>query len=164
VIHPEDVLTTKSLANLLVAQTTNVTHLPTNAKLLFQAAAMVIHAPPIPSTHLLAAFILQNALLQMHVPQLLALTDNALPLQRIVMTEMFAPSTLAILDPEPVSTPQSLAHAVPETLELAILQLQSVKSENLVLTTVIAQLMETQHTLLSVTQKLDVLMSLISKF
>jgi len=163
-MHQEDVLTTKSLAKLLVAQTTNVTHLPTNAKLLFQAAAMVIHAPPIPSTHLLAAFILQNALLQMHVPPLLAPTDNALPLQRIAMMEMFAPSTLAIFPMDLVSTPQSLALAVLETLELATLKLQSAKSENLVLTTVIAQLMETQHILLSVTQKLDVPMSLISKF
>jgi len=112
---PEDAFTTKSLANLLVAQTTNVTHLPTNAKLLFQTVMMVMHVPPTPSTQHLAAFTLQNALQQTNAQSQLALTDNALLLQRTVMTEMFAPSTLALAAPELASTPQSLAHVVLET-------------------------------------------------
>jgi len=163
-ILPEDVLTMRLLANLLDVQPTNVTQHPTNAKLLFQAVMMVMHVPLIPSTQLPAAFTLQNALLQMDVPLPLAPTDNALALQRIVMTATLAPSTLAIFALELASTLLSLALAVLETSELATLKLLSVKSENLALTTVTAQLTETQLTLQSVNQILDALMSLTSKF
>jgi len=114
-MHPEDVLTTQLLALQLDVQITNVTHLPTNAKLLFQTVMMVMHVPPTPSTQPLAAFTLQNALLPILALSQLAPTDNALLLQRTVMTPTSAPSTLAILDPELVFTLPSLAHAVLET-------------------------------------------------
>jgi len=73
-----------------------------------------------------------------------------------VTTATHAQSILAIFALEHVFILQSLAHVVLETLELAILKLQSVKLESIVPITATVLPMEIQLTLLSVTQQLDV--------
>jgi hypothetical protein len=154
-ILQEDVFTTQLPANLLDAQITNVTHLPTNVKSLFQAVVMAIHVLLILSTHLPAVSTLQNALLLMHVPLLPVPEEFVTVFQRIVMTEMSVLLTLVIFALELASTLQSLALAKLVLLELATLKLLSVKLDKLVLTTVTVLLMEIQLTFLSVTQILD---------
>jgi len=155
VILQEDVSTMQLFANLLDAQTTNVTHLPTNVKLLFQTVMMVMHVPLMHLTHQLAVLTLQNALLLMHVPLLLALVEFVTVLQRIVMTATLAPSTLAIFALELASTLLSLALAVLVTSELATLKPLSAKAERHVPTTVTGLLMEIQLTLQFVTHLVD---------
>jgi len=95
VMLPEVVLTMQLFAKLVDVQTINVTQLPTNVKLSFQIVMMVIHAPLTASTHLPAVFTLLYALLQICAQPQLVLQDNALTLQRIVMTVMFVLSILA---------------------------------------------------------------------
>jgi len=156
-ILQEDVLTIQSLANLVDVQITNAILHPTNVKSSFQIVMMVIHVLLTPSTHPLAVFIPHCVLLQICVLSQLAPEDNVATLQRTVMMEMFAQLTLAIFALEHVYTLQSRAHVELETLVLATLKLQFVKSENLVSTTVTVLLTEIQHTLHSVTQQLDVM-------
>jgi len=142
-------------ANLLDALTTNVTQLPTNVKLLYQAVMMVMLALLIASTQPLAVPTLLFALLLICAPQLLALLDNVPKLQRTAMTATHAPSTLVTLALELVSTLLSPALADPETSVLATLKPLSAKSDKHVSTTATVLLMEIQHILQSANQVLD---------
>jgi hypothetical protein len=136
VIQTEDASTPQLFANLKdVLPPINATQLPTNANLSFQTVTMEMHALLTHSLNTLDVNTLQNALLLMLAPSPLAATELALTFQRTAMMEMSAPSTLAISLLELASTPQSLAHVVKTTLELAILTLLNVSSERLAPTT-----------------------------
>jgi hypothetical protein len=151
VILQEDVSTTQSPANLLDVLTTLVTQLQTSVKSLFLVVMMVMLALPIPSTHLLAAFTLQNASLLTCAHSPLVLLELAAALLKIAMIATLAQLTLAISALELVSTLLSLALAELETLELAILKLLNVSSEKLAKTTAIVQEMAillTSHTVI----------------
>jgi len=92
---------------------------------------------------ILDVLILLNALQRIFVPfHLAAQLDNALTLQRTVMTEISVPLIPAIFALELACTLQLRALVVLEMLELAILKQLNVKSEKHVATTVIALLME----------------------
>jgi len=96
-ILQKDVSTNLLFANLPAALLTNAILLPTNVNSLFLTVMMAMLVPPIASVHHLAVFILQNALLLMHVPLLLAATDFAPRLQRTATILTLALPTLAIL-------------------------------------------------------------------
>jgi hypothetical protein len=142
-------------ANLLDAQTTNVTHLPTNVKWLFQTVVMVIHVPLILLTQQLAVSTLQNALLLMHVPLPPVPEEFVTMLQRIAMTAMSVLLTLVIFALELASTLQSLALVRLVLSELATLKLLSVKLDTLAPMIATALLMEIQLTLQCVTKQSD---------
>jgi hypothetical protein len=135
VMLQEVVSTTKLLAKLLDAQTTNAILHPTNVKSLFQTVMMVMLALTTLSIHLLAAFTLHIVLLLMYAQSPLAKQDAAQTLQRTVTIAIHAQLTLAIFALELVLTLLSLALAVLEILEHAILKLLFAKLENLVSTT-----------------------------
>jgi len=96
-ILQKDVSTNLLFANLPAALLTNAILLPTNVNSLFLTVMMAMLVPPIASVHHLAVFILQNALLLMHVPLLLAATDFAPRPQRTATILTLALPTLAIL-------------------------------------------------------------------
>jgi hypothetical protein len=119
-ILQEDVFTMQSPANLLAVLTMLVIQLPTNARLLFLAAMMVMLVLSTPLTHLPAVNTLLYALLLMCAQSPLVLLELATAILKIAMIAILAQSTLAISALELVSTLQSLALVELETLELAI--------------------------------------------
>jgi len=105
VILQEDVLMNLLFVNQLdVLQATNVTQLLTNVNLSFQIVTMEMLVLLTVSFQQLDVFIPHFVLLLMLAQPQLVQTDNAPTLQRIVMTETFAQSTVVIFNLDLVLT------------------------------------------------------------
>jgi hypothetical protein len=127
----EDVSTNQSNAQLEnMEQPTNAAKQPTNVNSSFQTVMIMMHAPSTTLLNIKDVSTLLSANVLINAQLSLAKMENVNSLQNVAMTEMHAHLTNVISKPETANTLQLHVHAKLDTLELAMLSLQNVKSEN----------------------------------